>query len=92
MTLRTQVTIRTLNKGEEVQSWFIFESEHDDLYDFHECMAEDGSVCGERLETRAVDGDHKRRAIIGHSEFIVTKLSLVTALSPPPFELIEAAR
>lgn len=86
--LRSQVTIRTVNKGQEVQNWFIFESDHDSLADFNDCLLDDGTIYGLRIETEPVGNTGKRR-IRGRSEFILTKDALVTAISPPQFELVE---
>jgi len=84
--LRTQVTIRTVHQGQERQSWFIFETDHDSLFDFNEALVEDGTVYGIRVETESI-GNTGNRRVIRRAEFILAKDAMVTAISPPAFEV-----
>jgi hypothetical protein len=90
----SQVTIKITKNGEIKDVWFLFETEHEDLFEFNEDLATDGTVYGHRIDTEYA-GPGKRRET-GRYECIISRETIVTVipsqseLLPPEAEAVRA--
>lgn len=81
----SQVTIKISQNGQSRDIWFLFDSEHQNLFDFNEALAEDGTVYGFRIESEAAG--HGRRRETNRYECIIARDTIVSVI-PAQYELI----
>ncbi len=86
--LLSQVTIKTLNQGQERHIWFVFESDHDNLLDLNDCLVEEGTIYGTRIETEQI-APGKRREVRRY-EAVLGRDALIS-ITPLQFELVQDA-
>lgn len=81
----SQITIKVSQGGQSRDVWFLFESEHKDLFDLNETLAEDGTLYGTRIESEGAG--QGRRLETNRYECIISKDSIVSVI-PAQYELI----
>lgn len=85
MPIISQVTMRVSVGKEAREIWFLYETDHPDLYEFNEDLVADGTVYGQRIET--IPAGQGQRRETGRYEFILGSDAVVN-VSPPQFELL----
>lgn len=77
----SQVTISVVGKdGNAKDVWFLFETDHPNLFEVNETLAEDGSLYGWRIETEPA-GPGRRREVT-RFECIIGTSAIVTIILP----------
>lgn len=77
----SQVTIQVpANDGKTRHVWFLFQTDHSDLFDFNEALAADGTIFGERIDTEPA-GPGKRREV-RRADYILGRDAVVTVSLP----------
>lgn len=77
----TRINMKIENSGQRKEVWFLFRTDHPDMAALHAALVKDGSLCGERLETRRLDaGDG--RMITDAYEVIIMREN-ITSVSEP---------
>jgi len=86
--LQSQVTIAIDNGGGDKSNvWFVFESDHKDLFDLSDELAADGVVHGTRIDVGPLQAGARRET--GRSE-IVIGVGAVLTITPLKFTLLPA--
>lgn len=81
----SQITIKISANGQSRDIWFLFDSDHPNLYELNETLAEDGTIYGERIESEHA-GPGKRRET-GRFECILHRDTIVSVI-PSQYELL----
>lgn len=81
----SQVTIKISQNGQARDIWFLFESDHDSLFDFNEDLANDGTVYGMRIESE--NAGQGRRRETSRYECIIHRDTIVSVI-PAQYELV----
>lgn len=80
----SQVNMRVATTfGEEVESreiWFLFESDHETLFELNEDLAIDGTAYGFRIDSASAGNGYRRET--GRSEMILGTESLISVTLP----------
>lgn len=84
----SQVTIKITQGGQSRDVWFLFETDHESLFDFNETLAEDGTVYGMRIESEPAGPGRRRET--GRYECILARETIVSVI-PAQYELMPAA-
>lgn len=66
-----RVNARVYNAGEAREVWYVFETPHASMADFHEAMIRDGQVFGTRYETERMPGTRAGRQAYDSYELIL---------------------
>lgn len=77
----SQVTINiTRSDGTSRDVWFLFETDHDNLSDLNDELADRGSIYGTRIDTEPA-GPGQRREVKRY-ECIIARETVVTIITP----------
>lgn len=81
----SQVTITISQNGQSRDIWFLFLSDHKNLFELNETLVEDGTVYGMRVESEHA-GQGRRRET-GRYECILHRDTIVSVI-PAQYELV----
>jgi hypothetical protein len=84
----SQVTIKLFQNGQPKEVWFLFETEHESLFEFNEALAQDGTVYGQRVDSEPA-GPGRRREISRY-ECILSRETIVSVI-PAQATLVPAS-
>lgn len=86
--LKLVVTTSIPSRHNEGNIWFVFETDHDNLEDFYNDLADDGCVMGARVYTET--GTDGRKYVQSRTEHVLGLMGIAT-VAPCQFDYFEKA-